>query len=347
MSYCFGWKNTTTVFLISDTASSNPEELDDSISSFGERMIKVNRKCLAEDLFKIQVIDKFSAIAFAGNVLFALTFIEKLKKDVKVGKKVRESFYNLVQHTLFKKDVAFILAYFDNGPNLLRFDSREHEIQDVVIAQIGSLGENYPKLTNSMVQNFIGATGTRPYECLTSLISWAQDYGIHDSLNRMLVGGIFFGLYIDTGGQSWPDPTTFLVYNHNMDTLHFEIVNVRAYGNYIEIESSFNGLIKCIPLNSNEMNSEALIKKADHIEIRPNSDFFVFFSDSHRIIAVISVFGNLTNEYFRLNNNNLQLSKEFYEELFGYLQTANGYEPFRIYWKCATQVFDRNIEYIE
>src|SRR5256885_2350897 len=85
MTYCIGWRNHNTVYLISDTAStiedkSGKYKPQKEISSMGEKSFATKTLAVEEYLHKQFRIENNFIIAYAGDVDTALTIIYTTKK---------------------------------------------------------------------------------------------------------------------------------------------------------------------------------------------------------------------------------------------------------------------------
>lgn len=218
MTYCFGWKNANSVYLIGDSAVTKDSPPYTTHSSFGELHDMVGGRYVEETAIKIIPIGSGTAVAYAGDVQLARNIISFLKDNLGGSANIKALLASLnASLGPFDRDreVELLIATStpngesqlfhwttDQGLNTANFD----------YCWIGSLTSYHSELTPKVL-SWLAQQNLNPDDFLSGIIGLVQSYGVQDNLIKQNVGGLIFGLRTQEGNITWQEDTTFVIYD--------------------------------------------------------------------------------------------------------------------------------------
>lgn len=216
MTYCIGWKNSTTVFLAADAAVTSTHPLKTTESSFGEQHTRKGRVYIQEGAVKV-IPMRNAALSFTGDVETGVKIAETLADLLESGETQTLAFRNAVRsHTPFspKREVDLIFASHVQGePYLSSFNNKripqfsDHEN----IVQFGSISQTYKNKSEDFLRMYM-KVGVESRLLLVGILGLVQSYGINNYIIKEGVGGTFSSIYIDASGVHWQPDILFALH---------------------------------------------------------------------------------------------------------------------------------------
>lgn len=308
MTYAIGWKTGNEVFLSADTAMTtrcdNPK-LDIAKSSFGEKHFVNKEEKIEERLVKLFLKNDIGC-TFAGNVQLALKIIETFYTEVINGSAPTEALswaINLHNPKPLKQAVKIIIGYYKNHhPVLLTFNTNnDRKIRDNEdLVQVGSIPENFMKLTDNWIAKVLPNTLYEPKFHLSSMLGVFQAYSIFGKLIGAGVGGAFAGLYVDKSGGYWQSDIMFVIHKEDLISTCFRndcfVINSPTIG-------QSRGLISHFPSQSLEViKNQALIgcKNGKVVHEKAEFDFVIVVDKKGETLTLIEMAKNKKHEFLWL-----------------------------------------------
>ena len=348
MTYILGWKNDDNVFLAADSASTTlgtTPSTNITHSSFGEQHIVGEHGVVEETTLKLCRVGQKAIVAIAGNTKCAFETVKTFKTALKIYADVKEAFEKAIYSCEpYPKDtdVGLIMGCMDKGKaRLYSYDSRradgisEHD----VFTQLGSIKGLYRGLTKRITELFLEKRLPRK-DMLIAVTALLQSYGIFDVLMNMGVGGVFFGLSINSSGVYWQPDTSYILYTPNFSQK--DLIAVIARDDIVVVDSSINNYNK---LFANTVNLPLLAPEdlnTKRLELRKfldtgESDFYVWLSKKDRLITVVNANGRYFSRYMKISpDGHGRFDFGFSEKLRRILETPNrDFDkglPFRFNW---------------
>lgn len=314
MTYILGWKNDDNVFLAADSATTalgTTPTTNITHSSFGEQHTINERGVVEETMLKLCCVSNKAIVAMAGDISLAVETVRVFETALKTCANIKEAFEKAICSCgPYSKDtdVGLIMGCMDKGKTrLYSYNSKrankvfEHD----TFTQLGSIKGVYPTLTEKIVKCFIERK--LPGKCMQiAVTAILQSYGILDILMNMGVGGVFFGLSINSSGIHWQPDTSYVLYSPDFSDQ--DSITVIARDGILAVRSS---VIDFNKLFANNVNSP-LCRPEDLNAMKPKlteffytgrSDFYVWLSKKDRLITVVNANGRCFGQYMKICAN--------------------------------------------
>lgn len=216
MTYIIGWKRKNTVFLSGDTAITRESKLDlkNKKSVFGGDLVNRTSLSVNEECLKVFRINDKVIASFAGKESPALEVIYKLRSYVDSNDPmvmidyIFKNLNNQKQFSIFlgvmdKDKKARLLSYNLHGD--FKYQEHEEPIQD------GSLSSKYKKRSRDLCSEY-AELDISDADVLAIVNTVHQSFIVQDNLSENSVGGIFWGVFIDSEKIEWQRDTTLVLY---------------------------------------------------------------------------------------------------------------------------------------
>ncbi|MEA3495700.1 MAG: hypothetical protein U9R42_06665 [Bacteroidota bacterium] len=225
MSYVFGWKTESSVFISCDTALTSSKKegnLRFSKTSFGENHIFNEDMRITEEMLKIFQLSNNILIGFAGDNDVAFDTVNNIKILLQFRESNIDSLIEIIKQSTENcvpedndSSIGLIVGFSDSNNSYLlsyNFDGTRRILVHDDTVQIGSISNEFKILTKKFIEAFVNHP-LPDSELLITINSIVQSYGIHDYLIKQGVGGIITGAMLNVHGILWQRDTTHLLYN--------------------------------------------------------------------------------------------------------------------------------------
>jgi len=231
VTYIIAWKYRASIFLVAETAVTvDYPVVKLTYTSFEEREISQPNKSVYEGALKLINLER-AVIAMVGDVSEdskAWSITETFKETLRYIHNPSAAFdVAITSNAPFDpnplRSFASVVAFPNSPtPTLLCFDSNDHNIiehhEDCLLA-IGSIPEEYKRMTFQIVGDCGTLFYNNPSWFLTSVLACVQGFGLLDYINifEKGVGGAFCGLLIGEHSIEWQSDVLFCLYDRGED----------------------------------------------------------------------------------------------------------------------------------
>jgi len=244
-----GWIGEGSVFLVSDTAATRKGAAQRPLTSLGQNQQRPDGVAVEESVAKLVPLGPHAVAALCGDArgatLLVRDVLRRLGQGTSLHTAILQSGHSLHHHEPPLGGFSILVAEWDSGPRLLRYDSRDLELADItnhgVVFQ-GSLG----KPVEARIRKEIEGLPKAPIHSQVVLgvaLAILQGIAASEDLVRDSVAGIFYGLQIDADGVHW-QPNMLYVFHQKdqeaLDHLPLNIVGCRILGGLCTVGSSLN-----------------------------------------------------------------------------------------------------------
>jgi|GEM_PF-3110907 hypothetical protein len=300
MTYASAWKTDKEVFLAADSAVTTTGETVDSLdvdtSSFGrEHFLEVVEGRRVEERVVKIFSDNKLGVAFAGSYIHAHAIAKDIFAEIQSGKSPREALDVALFKNIIPQDrtVQLAMAYYDNGPKIINFNSREgnviHDDQDLV--QMGNPPEEFQRRAQNWIAD-IKNDGHISNEHLTLILGILQSYDLLNNIIEIGIGGAFTGLYVNESGLNWQPDILFIEYSGERD----KHVGTCFRHDCLVISSPTIGQSRCftstfLPLDSSVLHGKVnkAIQKARKLKANAEYEYVVIMSHNNNSLTVIEM----------------------------------------------------------
>jgi hypothetical protein len=238
---------------------------------------------------------------------------QKFKDALRQTGDPRQAFETaIISHTPFppNRSCSLIIAFPSSPtPTLLSFnlnnDQRIIEEREGYCLPIGSIPEMYKKLSSQLLDLLAEGFYNNPRWFLTSALAFLQSYGMYDYRNVLEkgVGGAFCGLFIGEHSIEWQSDILFLLYDLARDS-NINLVASTVRDHVLVVRSLANNSIRYL-LNPISCDSFEDWEKKWNIPVLTflidgRFDFVVLFSRRFRIITIIEMFKQRSNQFLNI-----------------------------------------------
>lgn len=295
MTYCAGWKYSSSVYLFADTAATKDSPPTTTHSSFSELHAQVRGEYVEESLLKIVPVSDGIAIAFAGDVQLATSIIEFLSENLEANVSDLRSLLSSVTISFgpFSRDRTVELLLAASGPlgeqQLLCWNTVSGlDTSDSDFYQIGSL-ESYHSAVTPLLLSILAKGSLAPDRLLSVLTAVVQSYGVHDNLIEQNIGGLIFGLRTEAGRTIWQEDTNYVLYDPQIKNLIWISAFVRD--DVVVLNSSQTNDIRCLAHSVSTASIQAWLNKwQGYVKSHLETDryrYWVFISTLGKVITVL------------------------------------------------------------
>lgn len=328
MTFVIAWKESDTVYCVSDSAITGLGETE--TSSFGELSYTFpDGKVVEEKGMKIVPIADNFIVAFSGNVHFANKYIEHLREN-NSHVNIEQSLHSIVSSNPVPDKYSFqllLLCYTQhNEAKLFSWKSvKPDEILDVPVGiSIGSIESQLRKIAHKQLEYLVTKARMTPDSAFHCMIAILQQLGIINLLMEQGIGGAFFGAKVGPNGFSWQKDITYVLYPPSLveNAQHNEKVRNTGVGELRETQldvitcmvrdnawithSPFNKGVKIITrADLTHLTPKQFVEKWDE-PLRQNaeifeSDYYAFASKIGDSVTIVKTGNDATdNKYFSI-----------------------------------------------
>jgi hypothetical protein len=244
-----GWISEGSAFLISDTSATWKGAAHRPLSSLGQNQQRPDGFAVEESVAKLVPLGTHAVAALCGDArgatLLARDVLRRLDRGTSLHTAILQSGHSLHHHEPPLGGFSILVAEWDSGPRLLRYDSRDLELADItnhgVVFQ-GSLGKPVEERIRKEIEGLPKAP-VHSQVVLGAALAILQGIAASEDLVRDSVAGIFYGLQIDADGVHW-QPNMLYVFHQKdrapQDDLPLHIVGCRILDGLCTVGSSLN-----------------------------------------------------------------------------------------------------------
>lgn len=347
MTYCFAWKKDKKVYMIADSAtSSKKDDILANVSTFGEVQGLYGKYIVQEGILKLYKVSDNVAVCFSGNQNIALEAIESIHNQLEFAS--MHEILNSIKNTYegLNLELLISISLGQDKNHIYHFDgSNVKEIHDFVA--IGS-GMQNKELTEGIrwAIDVLYQKCKDKFDYIASIVSYVQSFSIKNKLYRYGVGGVFFGLIVDTKVRWCRD---LLYYLYNEDVLCGKSVSVISRDDSIFSATDIDGNIRLI-INEvkdsaywdNDYYKKAIIKTLN----TKDPIYTIFYSEVFNHTVFVKVNGWMHTNVFRRwigrNNESVDYAYVFRPEFVKFLHTRqkhNDGSPTFSYFSCKEESY--------
>lgn len=216
MTYCVGWIDRNSAYLITDTLRTQrrPPSAERSVVNELHRQINAT-DFVEESLLKLVEIRSGIACAIAGDVSRAFDVVDYVAQNIDHFDSADELLASLNVNFLIgpERPVALLLAWSSaaSPPVLAKWVSTDGSVERGDVLQMGSLNEELQALTRRTIARIAPEIGVDPAVMLAAILGCVQSYGLHEDLLAENVGGAICGLAVANGSTAWQPDTMTIV----------------------------------------------------------------------------------------------------------------------------------------
>ena len=308
MTQCIGWIYKNCIYMVADSAVTTEVPASLPSSSFGEVYHKVEGKTVEEGLLKLVCINDNIVIAFSGSVRKATSIIEYIKDAILLNHDI-ETVINGINDSLgpFDKDngVSILVGIINNNiPIMYLWNSCDMELRKIEdgVVHIGSTDTFHKELNRIYLSLF--TKGNMPTgRLLPIFMSILQSYTVHEYMLNQFIGGIHYGLVLNSDGIMWHEDIKYVLYGLNFSNVN-EITCICRDGVVIVRSSITNDTRVLLHSINTARPSEWTHKWEKHINdcfTSGKAKYWVFIGKSYRNITVINMPETMSkSKYFEL-----------------------------------------------
>lgn len=354
MTYCIAWKKDKKVYMVADSATSaKKDDLLADVSTFGEVQGLYGKHIVQEGILKLYKVSENVAVCFSGNQNIALQAIEHIQNHIEDTpiKEIFKGIENTYGKTSDEDNNIELLISLSLGQDknyLYHFDgNRVKEVHDFVA--IGS-GNKVKGLTNN-IRFYIDKLYTKckyKFDYIASIVAYIQSYSIKNKLYEYGVGGVFFGLIIDTK-VNWCRDLLYYLYDETI--LNGKSVSVIARDNSVFSSTDIDGGTRFIlnKLNDSIYWNDKYYKNGIIKTLNTKDPMYtIFYSENFNHTIFVKVNGYMHTNLFRRwigrDEDKVNFAYVFRKEFSEFLQKKQKYNdesPTFTYLSCKEE------EYIE
>ncbi len=300
MTYCLAWKKDKRVYLIADSAlSSKKDFIQKDITTFGEVSGLYGQDYIQDIKLKIYSINSKLAVTFEGDVDIFEEIVEYIYQMIN-STSIKDIFRD-IEGTYGGQDlnIQLIFVLYDTKNRIFLFDGN-HIIEKDDFAEIGS-GKDITGLSHNIKSfiNYIYPFTLDKNEYLAAIIAYTQLYMLKNDTFRYGVGGVIYGIYLDTKIH-WFRDLEYYLYDDGVEIGD----TVSVISRYSSVFSS-SGVTRGSRFFLNTYTDSDLyydiyyrrgiIRSLDNI----NSFYYVFYSNKYNTIHFVNTNGESQNSCFR------------------------------------------------
>jgi hypothetical protein len=244
-----GWIGEGSVFLVSDTSATRKGVAQQPLSSLGQNQQRPDGVAVEESVAKLVPLGSHAVAALCGDArgatLLVRDVLRRLGRGTSLHGAILESGHSLYHHHPPFGGFSILVAEWDSGPRLLRYDSQNLALANVtdhgVVFQ-GSLGKQVVDRIRKEIEG-LPKPPVHGQVVLGAALAILQGIAASEDLVRDSVAGIFYGLQIDADGVHW-QPNMLYVFHQKdrapQDDLPLHIVGCRILDGLCTVGSSLN-----------------------------------------------------------------------------------------------------------
>lgn len=307
MTYCVGWRDNKSVYIVADSAVSFKIEYKDelsyglSFSSFGELHEEHSRYYVEEGKLKINNIMDQVIIGSAGSVDEIENILESIEESLNFGISIRKAL-EIVMNSVTYNNAQLLIGFIeDQRPILLCFDTKEIHEGDILHIGSGIEQESWTYRMDWFIEESIKMRATQR-KFLTAVVSILQSYAMRERMMPLGVGGIFTGTSVSSEGVIWCDDITYYIFRDQLT--NFDGVTVIHRDDSLFLASSFNSAVMIFPGRKHLGTIDLFLDKwrleAERLLRDSKTDHFVFTSPFYPPVILVQIDGKIHNNYFRM-----------------------------------------------
>lgn len=304
MSYCVAWKKDKKVYMIGDSASSAlQDDIRADTNTFGEVQGLYGKYIVQEGILKLYTVAENIVISYSGDKDTALEVIGYFQNMINNISNI-ENIFEAIESTYgnsknINLELIIAVSFGQDDNRIYHFNGNViEEVLDFV--DIGS-GKDCSQLT-SAVKWAIGCLYEQckyKFDYLASIVSFIQCFTIKNKLYKYGVGGVFFGVVVDTKVR-WCRDLAYYLYDEN--ALNPKTISVMARDNSIFSSTDIDGGIRFILNEITDLkfwNSPYYKKSIVKAINTKNPIYFLFYSTVYNHVIFVKVDGWMHTSLFR------------------------------------------------
>lgn len=304
MTYCVAWKTSTSAFIITDSAVTNLDMVDDSreLTSFLEKQGELEgRKYVTEGAFKIYS-DKRYAIGMVGDVKFGCEVVELISLHLELGRSLDDAIdYTVNNYIDFssKPCIELVIASFSASPAVMTLKNKERVFKTYHsgLVVLGSPTEKLHSYTRNFFESFYGTWESerlfpnRDEALFMRMLGLLQSYGIHNYTIQNGIGGAYTGVMVDSTGVVHQPDTCFVISGENIAFETKKIASVLVRKNCCcIINTDISDVVISNPLSNDDGEL--------HLEFLGNArrsfdtgrfKYFVFINIKKHVVCIVDI----------------------------------------------------------
>lgn len=225
MTHCIGWIYKGNIYMAADSAVTKEEPASLTSSSFGEVYQEIEGKTVEEGLLKIVCLQNRTVIAFAGNVAQANSIIDYLKDMLPINQDIEDIIKSMGKSLgPFDKNrsVSIIVGKVVNKiPVMYLWNSINLELKEIRdgVVQIGSADLFHRELNRFLLS--LLAQGNVPTDRILPIaMSVMQSYIVHEYMLTKFIGGIHYGLVLNSDEIMWHEDIKYILYDSDFKNVN-------------------------------------------------------------------------------------------------------------------------------
>jgi hypothetical protein len=242
---------------VADSAVTKSTPLTLPQSSFGETHPFTGEYYVEEGLLKIVQISNNFVVAFSGDVLMATEIIKFIKEHLRNNNDIILLFKSMVKSLgPFEKHraVSLIIATTIGGHlDLVKWETEDSHnlLQGNEYLQIGSVQPFHGLMTQAILS--LLAKGNLPIERMLPIsTAIIQSFGIHHDMMSQFIGGMIYGLSIDSKNMlCWQEDTRYILYDPEFKDIGF--ITCLCRGDAVSIRSTITNDTRVLLHSSNSL----------------------------------------------------------------------------------------------